>query len=240
VESGRRWRREGRIGIARLVVVALVVVIVLIAGVGIYYFANIGSPGASATRSSSQRSSSGHTSASSASTSHSAAASSAASGVMTYGGTFNFSVPLGPSGERVLSNGTVQTYSSVQVASGSFAFSINPQNYSGTGSGHGTLTVTTTGFCSGSVILPYTFLIPDATDILGGNVTVFIGTPTPANFTVNLTCTGPMAGVSTATNNPAPFLSIYPNEINVAAVPATVNQHLPGGITYYYTVTQTG
>jgi hypothetical protein len=244
-ESGRRARTRRRVGITPLVVAAVIVVIVLVASVSVYYYASGGSPGSSEAKSSSQSLAGGQAGASSASSAHSAATSSpqgssTASGVHTYSGTFNFSVPLGPSGERVLGNGTVQTYTSVQFATGSFAFSINPQNYTGSGSGRGTLIVTTTGFCSGKVTLPYTFLIPDATDILGGNISVFIGTPTPANFTVNLTCTGPMQGVSTATNNPSPFLSVYPNEMSEAAVPVTVDQHLSGGTTYHYNITQTG
>jgi hypothetical protein len=140
----------------------------------------------------------------------------------------------------VLSNGTVQSYNSVQFASGSFTFSVAAFNRSGSGSGHGTLVVTTTGFCSGTTTVPYTFLIPDATTILGGNLTVFLGTPTPSTFMVPLSCTGPMAGVNTATNNPAPFLSVYPNEITTASTPVTVTQHLPGNINYYYKIIQTG
>jgi len=139
----------------------------------------------------------------------------------------------------VLSNNTVQTYGSVEVGTGSFTFFVAASNSSGSGVGHGTLVVTTSGFCSGRTTVPYTFTIPDATTLLGGNITVFIGDPTPGNFTVPLTCTGPMAGVSTATNNPAPFLATYPNELSVAAVPSTVNQHLTGNIDYYFSIVKT-
>jgi hypothetical protein len=124
------------------------------------------------------------------------------------------------------------------VASGSFTFSINPANYSGSGSGHGTMTVTTTGFCSGRTTFPYTFKILDATNLLGGNITVFIGDPTPLNFTVPLTCTA-TANPGSATGNTFPFLSVFPNEISVASVPATVTQHLTGGVAYSYSVTAT-
>jgi hypothetical protein len=163
----------------------------------------------------------------------------AASGVKTYSGTFNYSNPLGPVGELVYTNGTVKSFTSVQAAAGSFTFSINPSTYTGSGSGRGTMTVTTTGFCSGRVTFPYTFQIPDATNILGGNITVFIGTPTPANFTQKLTCTAtPTAG---STNGDTfPFLAIYPNELNVASVPAAVTQHLAGNVNYQFTISQTG
>jgi hypothetical protein len=46
-----------------------------------------------------------------------------------------------------------------------------------------------------------------------------------------------MTGVSTA-NNSTSFLAVYPNEITVAATPATVDQHLSGNITYYYDITK--
>jgi hypothetical protein len=165
------------------------------------------------------------------------------SGLKTYSGTFQFTNPAGPGGERTFTNNdTVQTYGSQQNASGSFTFSVNSGGLSGSGSGHGTMTVTTTGFCSGQTIFPYTFNITDATTILGGgkNMTIFIGDPTPANFTVPLTCTGPTTGVS-ATGNTDPYLAIYPNEITIAipVAPVTVSENLGSGITYTYTVTPT-
>ena len=153
--------------------------------------------------------------------------------ISTYSGTFNFSLPLGPSGERVLANNTVQTYGTSQVASGSFSYFIAAGNKSGSGSGHGTLT-TTTGFCSGTITMGYSFKIPDATTILG-NQTIFFGAPTPANFTVPLTCTGPMTGVSTA-NNVTSFIGVYPNEINVATMPTTISEHQSGNVTYYFNI----
>jgi hypothetical protein len=231
VDSGKHPRKGERPAVAPVLMVAIIVAIVLVAGVGAYYFLGAGSA--------SSTSSTGTSSAQRTGTSSAGSSSTGSAGVSTYSGTFNFSVPLGPGGERVLSNGTVQTYASVQVASGSFTFSVAAFNKSGSGSGHGTLVVTATGFCSGKTTVPYTFLIPDATTVLG-NLTIFFGTPTPANFTVPLTCTGPMAGVSTATNNPAPFLSVFPNEITAAAMPVTVTQHLPGNINYFYNITRTG
>ena len=116
----------------------------------------------------------------------------------------------------MLANNTVQTYVTTQVASGSFNYFIAMGDKSGSESGHGTLTTTTTGFCSGTNSFSYTFKIPDATTLLG-NQTIFFDAPTPANFTVPLTCTSPMTGVSTA-NNVTSFVGVYPNEINVATI----------------------
>lgn len=224
--------------------VVVIVVIVLVAGVGVYFAVarsasntTISSATTSATSPSSASAST--TPPSIVTTTKTRSTATVSSGITTYSGTFNFSLPLGPSGERVLSNNTIQTYGSTQVGSGTFSFSINSQTYEGTGSGQGTLIVTTTGFCSGKVSFPYTFQIPDATNILGGNITVFFGDPTPENAIVPLACTGPMAGVNTATNNPVSFLAVYPNEINTVSIPVTVNQHETGNISYYYEITQT-
>jgi len=218
--------------------VAAIIVVLVVASVATYYLVMASSSSTSLSRSSAQ------TSTASSSTPRTTASSSSASTtgsstLKTYSVTFNFSQPLGPFGELTFSNNdTVKEYTSVQVASGSFTFSINPANYSGSGSGHGTMTVTTTGFCSGRTTFPYTFKIPDATNILGGNITVFIGDPTPLNFTVPLTCTATATSGST-NGNTFPFLSVYPNEISVATVPVTVTQHLAGNITYSYTITPT-
>lgn len=157
------------------------------------------------------------------------------SSLMTYSGTFNFTNPGGPFGELTFSNNdTVRTYNSVQVASGSFTFTVNPGNLSGSGTGRGTLTVTTTGFCSGRTTLPYTFGITDVAEI-GSNITVFVGTPTPVNFTVPLTCSvQPNPGSSNG--DTFPFLSTYPNELTVPVLPASVDEHLSGGISYGFTI----
>jgi hypothetical protein len=152
-----------------------------------------------------------------------------------YNGTFQFINPEGPFGELTFSNNdTVREYTSVQVASGTFSFSLAADNLSGSGTGRGTLTVTTTGFCSGRTTLSYTFGIPDVAAI-GGNITVFIGDPTPVNFTVPLTCTvQPNQGSSNG--DTFPFLAIYPNELSVPVIPAMVNENLTGGISYQYTI----
>jgi hypothetical protein len=216
-----------------VIVIALVVVLV-VASVSVYFLVVASPAPTSASRSSTRT-----TTSAPGPTTRSTSSLTGSAGVKTYSGTFNYSNPEGPGGELVYSNGTVKTYTSVQAASGSFTFSINPSTYTGSGSGRGTLTVTTSGFCSGRVTLPYTFQIPDATNILGGNITVFIGTPTPENFTQKLTCTATPTPGST-TGDTFPFLAIYPNEFNVAAVPVAVTQHLAGNVNYQFTINQTG
>jgi hypothetical protein len=215
------------------VIVAAIIVVLVVASAATYYLVVASSSSTSLSKSSVQTST---TSSSTPRTTTSSTSTTGSSTLETYSVTFNFSVPVGPFGELTFSNNdTVKTYNSVQVGSGSFTFSINPANYSGSGSGQGTLTVTTTGFCSGRTSFPYTFSIPDATNILGGNITVFIGDPTPVNFTVPLTCTATALPGST-NGNTFPFLSVYPNEISIAAVPVTVTQHLAGNISYSYTI----
>jgi hypothetical protein len=222
------------------VIVAAVIVVLVVASAAAYYLVVANSSSStSLSKSSAQTSTASSSTPRTASSSTISRTTTGSSALKTYSATFNFSVPLGPFGELTFSNNdTVKTYSSVQVASGSFTFSINPANYSGSGSGHGTLTVTTTGFCSGSTTFPYTFSIPDATTILGGNITVFIGDPTPANFTVPLTCTA-TANSDSTNGNTFPFLSTYPNEMSIATVPVTVTQHLAGNVSYSYTITPT-
>lgn len=165
-------------------------------------------------------------------------------GLTYYSGSFNYSIPLGPSGVRSLPNGTAQYYNSTEAASGTFTFFVAADNYSGSGTGHGTITVATRGFCTGSATIPYTFIVPDATTILGGNITVFFANPSPGNYTVPLTCTGDMTGVSTATNNPHSFLPVYPNELTIplASLPTSEIFHgSPSKIfTWGYSVRETG
>lgn len=224
-----------RPGIAIIVIVMALIVVLVVAGAATYYLVvarSSSSLSESSTRASTTSSSAPRTSSSSVSTT-------GPSGLKTYSVTFNYSLPLGPVGELTYSNNdTVKTFNSTQVASGSFTFSINPATYEGSGSGQGTMTVTTVGFCSGRTTFSYTFQIPDATNILGGNITVFIGDPTPLNFTVPLTCTATALPGST-NGNTFPFLSVYPNEISVAAVPVTVTQHLTGNIDYSFTIKPT-
>jgi len=204
---------------------ALVVLVVI--GGSAYYFLALGGPGSLAT--------STHTSQTST---HSVSTTGGQLGYKTYSGTYSYSLPLGPSGARTNSSNKLETYSSVQVASGTFTFFVNPANYSGNGVGHGTYTITTTGFCSGSTSFQYTFKI-FASTVLQGNLTVAFETPTPANYQVALACTGSLNGVDTSTNNPGPFLSVYPNLVNEKSIPVSVDQTLSGGITYHYTITAT-
>jgi hypothetical protein len=159
------------------------------------------------------------------------------SGFRYYTGTFSYSLPLGPGGDRLNSSGSVETYTTVQAASGSFNFFINPANYTGVGNGQGTMTVTTTGFCSGTTTFPYTFKISNANDLLGGNITVAFADPSPGSFFVPLTCTGSLTGVDTSVNNPLTFLPVYPNLVSVRTVPTMVSQHLSGNIIYQFTIT---
>jgi hypothetical protein len=222
------------------VIVVVLVVIVAVASASAYFliFANSTSTSTSTTTAQSSGQSSTQTStttSTSTTTIGISDASTTSTTLKTYSGTFNFTNPAGPFGELTFSNNdTVRTYNSVQVASGSFTFSLNPGNASGSGTGKGTLTVTTTGFCSGRTTLSYTFGIPDVAAV-GGNITVFVGDPTPVNFTVPLTCTvQPNSGSSNG--DTFPFLSIYPNELSVPVLPASVNETLGGGISYGFTI----
>jgi hypothetical protein len=235
--------RGGRHGIAPVIIAVILVAIIMVAGVAVYFFAIVTPSGSPSTSQSTQTSTAGssttstlRTSSTSLTTGSSVRTSSTGSANVTnYSGSFNYTNPEGPSGERVFSNNTVQTYGSVQYAVGSFTFSINSLNYSGLGSGHGTMTVTTVGFCSGKVTFPYVFSV-QATQLPGQNITLGFSGPTPANATVPLSCTGPMAGVSTATNEPVPFLAEYPGLITTATVPVTIDKNLGYGVTYYYNI----
>ena len=139
----------------------------------------------------------------------------------------------------MFSNDTVQTYSSVQYASGNFTVAINSQNYTGLSTGHGTITVITTGFCSGKATVAYTYTV--TAEYLQGvvNFTFAFSTPVPANVTVPLSCTGPMNGVSTATNDPIPFLPEYPGLVSTAMIPVTIDQHPGANTSYYCRIVQT-
>jgi hypothetical protein len=235
--------RTNKRGISIILVVIVAVIIISIAGIGTYFAVGIGSNSRNQSNQTTSDTSlvagsQSQTSTRVVSTARSTSVSSTLTGISTYSGTFNFSLPLGPSGDRAASNNSIETYNSIQVGHGTFTFFVSAANKSGSGSGSGTFTITTAGFCGGSVSFHYTFQIPDATSILG-NLTVFIGTPTPSTYMVPLSCAGSLTGVDTTTNNPGPFLAIYPNELSVASLPATVNEHLSGGINYSYTIIQT-
>jgi hypothetical protein len=157
------------------------------------------------------------------------------SGILTYKGTFSYVVPLGPSGINDSTGKPVQ-WNSTQTSSGTFTFSINPQNYSGSGSGRGMITVATKGFCTGSETVSYTFAI-EAFHLPGENITVAFENPSVANVTVPLTCQGSTVGFATA-NNPVPFLSVYPNEVTVDSIPATISQPQTNGLEYSIVITE--
>ena len=155
-------------------------------------------------------------------------------GLEMFNGTFSFNLPSIPSGTHSYPNGTTHYYNSTQTGSGKFAFFINPANYSGTGTGSGTLTVTTRGFCTGQTSFPYAFKL--TTSNILGNITIFVENPTPVNFTVSLTCT---ATPEFPTANSWGYLAIYPNEINIASAPVTITKQLTGDISYQITITPT-
>jgi len=152
-----------------------------------------------------------------------------------YRGTFTYSNPLGPFGIDDSSGHPVE-WNSTQTASGSFAFSIDPTTYLGTGNGQGNITVATHGYCTGSVTVPYTFTIQVAHPP-GANFEISFNTPNPTSATVDLACHGPTTGFNTA-NNPVTFLSVYPNGLSVASFPSTSSQLPTGGISYNVTITQ--
>jgi hypothetical protein len=204
-----------RVGVAPLLIILSIVIVAAVAGVGVYYLALAPSPGAPS-----------HTT------------TPGPSGLHTYSGSYNFTIPLGPGGERVSSNNTVQSYGSVQLASGTFTFSINPLNYTGTGRGSGTIVVTTTGFCSGTVTVSYTFFV-QATHPPNQNISVFFLNPKPGSAFVPLHCTGSTTGVNTATNNPISFLPEYPGLLTTATMPVTVSRNWGSGTTSFVTISQT-
>lgn len=163
----------------------------------------------------------------------STSASTALGSYQTYRGTFNYITPLGPLGINY-SNGKLSQWNSTQTASGTFTFSINSLTYTGNGTGQGSITVSTQGYCTGSVIVPYTFTIT-ATDVPGENFIVAFNTPTPPTAMVPLTCEGSTEGFSTS-NNPVTFVSVYPTGLSAAAFPTTESQPPKGGISYTVSV----
>jgi uncharacterized protein (UPF0333 family) len=233
LDFGTPHKRNKRSGISTTVLAVVIVVVLILAGVGAFFA--LSTDHASTVSTSSQAKSSISTVAATRSSTASASSSAGSRGVTTYSGTFNFTLPLdGPSGVRTFSNGTTQYYNSTQVGSGTFSFFIAALNESGSGSGQGTLTLTTKGFCSGTVTFPYTFKVTDATLLLKGNLTVFFGMELPVNYTVPLTCVGSMTG-ATQVNNPWPYLPEFPGEFSVATVPASAIGH-SGNFTWGYSV----
>ncbi len=223
-----RLAKQRRTGIGVALIVIIIVIVIVIASVGAYYALSSSKVASTTSIASSTGSSISTTKSTSTVVSKTGSSTTTETGLTYYSGTFNYSIPVGPSGVRSLPNGSAQYYNSVQTASGSFTFFIAADNFSGSGTGHGTYTITTTGFCTGSQTFPYTFTIPDVTTALQGNVTIFFANPAPANYSVSLTCTGNMAGVSTATNNPGPYLAVYPNELSIPLASLPTSEVLHG------------
>jgi len=230
-------------GVAPLVLAVMLVVVLAVAGVGVYVFVftgtTTGSGGSTPTVTIGNTSSAtnGHTSTVTIGSTTSTGPTAGTQGYENYKGNFSYVTPLGPFGINDSSGKPVE-WNSTQTSSGSFTFSIDPTTYVGTGSGQGSITVTTQGYCTGTVLVPYTFTI-QATHASGENFIISFNTPTPSNATVQLTCQGSTNGFNTA-NNPVAFLSVYPNGLSLASIPATSSQVPTGGISYTVTITQAG
>ena len=224
-----------------MVLAVVLVVVIAVAGFGVYIFvftgASNGSGGSAPTVTIGSTSSlpSGQTSTVTIGPTTSTNPTTGTQGNQNYKGDFTYVTPLGPFGINDSSGKPVE-WNSTQTATGSFTFSINPATYLGTGSGQGSITVATHGYCTGTVTVPYTFTI-QAGRLPGSNYEIAFETPTPSNATVQLTCLGSTKGFNTA-NNPVGFLSVYPNGLSLASIPATSTQVPTGGISYTVTITQ--
>jgi len=215
-----------------MLVVVLVVVIVVAGVAYVFVFKSPGSPGAKTTTSTLivSTSTSGLPKATTTETIVGATTSSGSGSYKDFTGTFTFTIPLGPSGINDSTGKPIQ-WNSTQTASGTFTFSINTATYLGTGTGKGSITVATRGYCTGSSTVQYTFGIT-AEEIPGtANVTIGFDLPTPPTVMVQLTCQGSTAGFNTA-NNPVSYLSVYPNGLDLDSFPANVSMVLTGGISY--------
>jgi hypothetical protein len=227
-------------GIAPLVLAVILVVIIAVAGVGVYVFVFTGTTRSgdstpTVTIGNTPSVTNSHTSTVTIGATASTGPTTGAQGHENYKGNFTYVTPLGPFGINDSSGKPVE-WNSTQTATGSFTFSIDPATYLGTGGGQGSITVATHGYCTGSVTIPYTFTIQVAHPP-GANFEIAFETPTPSNATVQLTCQGPTNGFNTA-NNPVAFLSVYPNGLSLASIPATSSQVLTGGISYSVNITQ--
>jgi uncharacterized protein (UPF0333 family) len=216
-----------------MTIVLVVVLVIVVAGVGTYVFVFSSSSGSGPTTTTTTSHTLTISTPTSGATSTSSAAStettSSVTGLQSYKGNFTYIVPLGPFGINDSSGKPVE-WNSTQTASGTFTFSVNPSTYLGSGSGQGSITVATRGYCTGSETVPYTFTVT-ATHPPGEDLEVAFDPPSPANVTVQLTCQGSTVGFNTA-NNPVTFLSVYPNLVTTASVPMTDSQVLTGGISY--------
>jgi len=232
---------EGKImkprpAITTIVLVAVVVVVIAGAGVAyVFVFSSPGSPGAKTTTSTL---SIGATTSNVPTTT--VTVGSSTTGTQSYqdfSGTYTYIVPLGPSGINDSTGKPIQ-WNSTQTATGSFTFSINPSTYLGSGSGQGSITVSTRGYCTGSNTVQYTFGI-EPEDIPGTkNVSIAFNIPTPSTVMVQLSCQGSTVGFYTA-NNPVTYLSVYPNGLDLNSFPAKASMVLTGGISYTVSISET-
>ena len=223
-----------RPGIAPLVLAIVIVVVIVVAGVGTYILV-LAPAGSTASTTSSVTISIGTTTHKSTpgGATTSTFSQSSVQGSENYKGTYSYINPLGPSGINDSSGKPVQ-WNSTMTASGSFTFSVDPSTYIGSGTGQGSITVNTRGYCVGTVTFQYTFNITVAHPP-GENYIISFNLPTPSTAMVQLSCQGSTNGFYTA-NNPVPFLSVYPNGLSEAALPATVTQPPTAGISYTITI----
>jgi len=224
-----------RPAITTILLVVVVVVVIAVAGVAyVFVFAGAGDTGAKTTTSTLIIGT-----ASSSVPSTTVTIGSSTTGTQSYedySGTYTYTIPLGPSGINDSTGKPIQ-WNSTQTATGSFAFSINPSTYLGSGSGEGSITVTTRGYCTGSSTVKYTFGI-QAQHIPGSNnVTVGFDDPTPPTVMVQLACQGSTVGFYTA-NNPVMYLSVYPNLLDVNSFPVNVSRAPSSGYSYTVSVSE--
>jgi hypothetical protein len=210
------------------VIVVIIVVVLAVAGTAVYVF-TLSSPGTPGAGTSTTTIGTTISLATTPRTTASLATTGTSTGYENYKGTFTYTVPLGPFGINDSSGKPVE-WNSTYTASGSFTFSIDSSTYLGTGTGQGTITVSTHGYCTGSAVVPYTFKI-QAGHPPTENFFIGFEQPTPANVTVQLTCQGSTNGFNTA-NNPVSYLSVYPNEVTPASIPYTTSQPPTNGISY--------
>ena len=225
-----------RRAITTILLVVVVVVVVAVAGVAyVFVFATPSSPSAKTTTSTFTIG----TATSNVPTT-TVTVGSSTTGTQSYedfSGTYTFTIPLGPSGINDSTGKPIQ-WNSTQTAKGSFTFSINPSTYLGSGSGQGSITVTTRGYCTGSSTVQYSFGI-EAQHIPGtNNVTIDFNDPTPSTVMVQLACQGSTVGFYTA-NNPVTYLSVYPNLLDVNSFPANVSQAPTSAYSYTVSVSET-
>ncbi len=199
--------------LGKSVVVLIVIAVVVVGGVGVYYFVTINSQGSIDSTQTSITSSIPGTSSSSLS-------SSTAGGSM-FQGTFKWSAPLGPSGARGIGN-TYSKYGSGLSASGSFSVTIDPLLHAGTGTGQGSLTEVTTGYCSGTDQVAYTFAVNGGLNTNTGNLTLIFGNASPASSTVHLSCID-ASGASYESSGSYDVFSVYPSVADVRPVAGTTS-----------------